>query len=179
MRNHISHFRLLLRGNITDNSGDSRPLASAHFHQSHVPGTLPSIASPHLAMTTSQTPSPSRSRTSGIVKVTYTHDAMIDVILQEPTVTTKELSELFGYSPAWVSRILASDAFQARLADRKSALVDPVIAQSVNTRMKAVVIQATDIVREKLDAEASASYAIEALGLASKALGLGGGKRGQ
>lgn len=125
-------------------------------------------------MSTSTAPS----RASGITKITYTHDAMIDVILQEPTVTSKELSELFGYSPGWVSRILASDAFQARLAERKSALIDPVIAQSVNTRMKAVVIQATGIMQDKLDAEASASYAMEALGLASKALGLGGKARG-
>lgn len=129
-------------------------------------------------MTTSQTPLPARSRPSGIAKVTYTHDAMVDVILQEPTVTSKELAELFGYSQAWVARIIASDAFQARLAERKSALIDPVIAQSVNTRMKAVVIQATGIMQEKLDAEASASYAMEALGLASKALGLGGKSRG-
>jgi len=125
-----------------------------------------------------QQPSPDKSRPSGIVKVTYTHDAMIDVILQEPTVTSKELAELFGYSTGWVSRILASDAFQARLAERKSALIDPVIAQSVNTRMKAVVIQATGIMQEKLDAEASASYAMDALGLASKALGMGGKVRG-
>lgn len=110
-------------------------------------------------------------RSGQLVKVNYTHDAMIDLILQEPTVRVKELAELFSYSPAWVSRILASDSFQARLAQRKSDLIDPLIAQSLNERMTGVVIQATEIISEKLEAEESASYAIDALGIAASALG--------
>lgn len=106
----------------------------------------------------------------GLVKVTYTHEAMIDLILQEPTVSVKELAELFNYSPAWVSRILASDSFQARLAQRKSDLIDPLIAQSLNERMKGVTIQSLEIIKGKLETEESASYALEALGIAVPAL---------
>lgn len=110
---------------------------------------------------------------AGIVKVSYSHDAMIDLIIREPTVTMKELGELFGYTAGWVSRIVASDSFQARLAERKAVLVDPHVAQSLNERLSGVVIHAVDIVSEKLGAEQSASYAMDALGVASSALGMG------
>ena len=109
-------------------------------------------------------------RSGKLVKVTYTHDAMIDLIIQEPTVSIKELAELFDYSPAWVSRILSSDSFQARLAQRKSDLIDPLIAQSLNERMKGVAIQSLEIIKGKLETEESASYALEALGIAAPAL---------
>ena len=102
----------------------------------------------------------------GLTKLNYTHDAMIDLIIAEPTVRPGELAELFGYTPGWVSRILASDSFQARLAERKTILTDPLVAQSLNERLRGVAIQAVTIVSEKLAAEESAQYAIEALGLA-------------
>jgi hypothetical protein len=105
-------------------------------------------------------------------KVGYSHDAMIDLILQDPTVTSSELSQVFGYSPAWCSRILASDSFQARLAQRKSALIDPIIARSLNDRMRAVAIRSMDVIEEKLAAEPSAQYALDALELATSGLGV-------
>jgi hypothetical protein len=113
-------------------------------------------------------------RANGLTRLTYTHDAMIDLIIQEPTVTRAELAELFGFSHGWVQRVLSSDAFQARLSDRKAVLVDPAIAGSVNERLRTVAMQALSIVSDKLGAEESASYAIDALGLSAKALGLQG-----
>lgn len=107
-----------------------------------------------------------------IKKVNYTHDAMIDLIMQDPTVNSRELAECFGYSPAWVSRILASDSFQARLAQRKSALIDPIIARSLNERMRTVAIRSMDVIEEKLAAEPSAAYAMDALELATTGLGV-------
>jgi hypothetical protein len=111
-----------------------------------------------------------------LTRLTYTHDAMVDLIIQAPTVTTKELGELFGYSAGWVARVIASDAFQARIAERKAQLIDPQITQSLNERLKGVAIHAVDLIGQKLDSEQSASYAIDALGLATSAMGLG--KRG-
>lgn len=105
------------------------------------------------------------------LRLTYTHDAVIDLILHEPTVTQKELAEIFDKSPAWVSRVLAADSFQARIAERKSQLIDPQIAQSLNERLKGVTIQSLEIISEKLDsADASAQYAIDALGMAQRGL---------
>ena len=105
-------------------------------------------------------------------RVSYTHEAMIDLILQEPSVRTHELAALFGYSAGWVSRILASDSFQSRLAAKRMKLVDPHIAHSINERLRSVAIHSLSIVSEKLESEQSASYALEALGISSRALGL-------
>lgn len=104
-------------------------------------------------------------------KLTYTHEAMIDLILQEPTVTHKELAELFGFSEGWIGRVVVSDSFQSRLAERKAALVDPVIARSLNDRLRGVTTRAIDIVADKLDKEeVSAAYALDALGIATTAM---------
>lgn len=105
-------------------------------------------------------------------KISYSHDAMIDMILQDPTVSSSELAALFNYTPAWVSRVLGSDSFQARLAQRKGALMDPIIARSLNDRLRAVAIRSMDVIEEKLTAEPSASYAMDALELATQGLGV-------
>ena len=106
-------------------------------------------------------------------KIGYSHDAMIDLILQDPTVSSKELAELFGYSAGWVSRILASDSFQARLAQRKGALLDPIIARSLNDRLRAVATRSMDVIEDKLaSGEATAAYAMDALELATAGLGV-------
>lgn len=105
-------------------------------------------------------------------KLTYTHEAMIDLILQEPTVTYKELAEIFGFSEGWIARVVGSDAFTARLAERKAALIDPVIARSLNERLRGVTVKAIDLISEKLSSEeAGAAYALEALGVATTAMG--------
>ena len=107
-----------------------------------------------------------------IKNISYSHDAMIDLILQQPTVTSGELASLFGYSQGWVTRILGSDSFQARLAQRKGALMDPLIARSLNDRLRAVAIRSMDVIEEKLAAEPSAQYAMDALELATQGLGV-------
>lgn len=103
-------------------------------------------------------------------KVGYTHEAMIDLILQDPTVTSSELGELLGYSSAWVARILASDSFQARLAQRRSALIDPIISRSINERLRSVAHRSMDVIEAKLEAEPSADYAMSALEFATNGL---------
>lgn len=113
----------------------------------------------------------SQDSSNTLKKLTYTHEAMIDLILQEPTVTYKELAELFGFSEGWISRVVASDSFKARLAERKAALIDPVIARSLNERLRGVTARAVEIVAEKLDKEeVSAAYALDALGIATSAM---------
>lgn len=104
-------------------------------------------------------------------KLHYTHEAMVDLIIQEPTATHAELGAVFGYTSGWVARVIASDAFQARLAERKAILVDPAIQQTIRERLTGVAVQSMNIITEKLQSEQSASYAIDALGVAVAALG--------
>lgn len=124
--------------------------------------------------TTADAPETPARRRYDLVKLNYTHEAMIDLILQEPTVTTRELAEVFGLTPGWIARVISSDSFQARIAERKAQVIDPVIAHTLRERVQGVAAQSIAIIQEKLASEESASYALEALGVAAIALG---GKR--
>lgn len=105
------------------------------------------------------------------LRLTYTHEAMIDLILAEPTVTYEELAEIFSLSKGWISRVVSSDSFKARMAERKAQLQDPIISRSLNERLRGVTVKAIDMISEKLDSpEAGAAYALDALGIATQAM---------
>lgn len=113
------------------------------------------------------------SAANAIARVKYSHDAMIDLIIAQPGVKQGEIAKHFGYTQAWVSRVMNSDAFLARLAERKNDLVDPAIALSVDERLRAVAAKSLDVVLEKLELTPTADFALEAAAMASKALGYG------
>jgi len=73
-----------------------------------------------------------------VKKVRYTTDAVIDEILVNPSISQGELAERFGYTQAWMSIIVNSDAFKNRLAERKGQLIDPQITASVEERLEAL-----------------------------------------
>jgi hypothetical protein len=108
-----------------------------------------------------------------IDRVKYTHDAMIDLIISTPGVSQGTLAKHFGYTAPWVSRILNSDAFQARLAQRKSDVIDPSLVLSIDERLRAVAAKSLDIVLEKLEATQSLDAALKAVDMSVKALGYG------
>ena len=60
-------------------------------------------------------------------KIRYSHDGMIDMIVAEPWISQNELALRFGYTASWVSTIMTSDAFKAKLELRKDEIVDPVL----------------------------------------------------
>mgnify|MGYP003429802526 CR=1 FL=1 len=112
----------------------------------------------------------------GITKVSYSHDAMIDFIIADPTITQNALATKFGYTAGWVSQIIASDAFQARLAERTGELVDPTIRATVEEKFRGIVIRSLEILKEKLDrptAQIPDNLALRSIELSSRALGYG------
>lgn len=55
-----------------------------------------------------------------------TYDAIVDLMLLSPPGTTQgAIARQIGYSQSWLSRIIASDAFQTRLAERLEKDVEP------------------------------------------------------
>lgn len=122
-------------------------------------------------------PSPARLPGQAIQKIRYSHDAMIDVIIQNPAISQNQLAAVFGYTAPWVSLVMSSDAFRERLAARKSELVDPAIRASVEERFKALVTRSLEVLQEKLAAPSSTipdNLALRAAELGAKALGIGG-----
>lgn len=109
-----------------------------------------------------------------IDKVRYSHEAMADQILANPWVSQNELAKVFGYTAGWVSQVIASDAFQSYLAERKEQIVDPVLRASIEDRFKALVTKSTEVLLERLSERgADGELALGVLSAASKALGYG------
>lgn len=106
-------------------------------------------------------------------RVRYTHDALIDLMIANPAIKQGELAAHFGYTQAWISRIVNSDAFNARLAARKTELVDPSILLSVEEKFNALVNTSLDILQEKLELTRSPELAMRTAELSTKALGYG------
>lgn len=110
-------------------------------------------------------------------KIRYTHDAMIDLLIMRPEISQGELAEIFGFTEGWVSQVINSDMFQARLAMRKDAVVDPMIRLTVTERFRAVTNRSLDILQEKLSkpaAQVPDNLVLKAMEIGAKALAVGG-----
>lgn len=111
-----------------------------------------------------------------IQRVRYTHDAMIDLIIMEPMIKQNVIAKHFNVSTGWVSRVICSDAFQARLAQRKGELIDPTLMDAVENNLRGIVLQSTLIISDKLESSNSPDLALKSLELAGKMLGYGARK---
>lgn len=115
---------------------------------------------------------------NGIRKVRYSHDAMIDLLIAEPTVQQNTLAQIFERTPGWISQVINSDAFQARLAERKEELIDPIIRATINDRLKAVAAKSLEHLVDRLNAPGAGltlkdDFLFKAAELSTKALGYG------
>ena len=112
-----------------------------------------------------------------VEKVRYTHEGMIDLIIQNPGISQDRIAAYFGYSASWVSTIFASDAFQVQLARRRHELIDPTIAASIEERFRALAETSVQKLMEHINrptVEVDPEVLIKAAALGAKALGIGG-----
>lgn len=108
-------------------------------------------------------------------RLRYSHHGMIDVLLMEPEISQNELAVRFGRTPAWISTIITSDAFQSALAARRAEVMNPEIALSLRERATALATKSMQVLQEKLNAPVvSDGLALKAFELASRATGMGG-----
>lgn len=114
-----------------------------------------------------------KEKAHGIQRVSYTHDAMIDLLIAKPTITGAEIGRHFGYTQGWVSRILGSDAFQQKLAARRSEIVNPELIRTFEERLQGLAVQSLEVIQNKLESTQNPDLAIKALDLSTRALGFG------
>ena len=110
-------------------------------------------------------------------KIRYTHDAMIDLMIMRPEISQGDLANIFGFTEGWVSQVINSDMFQARLALRKEQVIDPTLRLTVTERFRAVTNRSLDILQEKLSKPASQvpdNLVLKAVEIGAKALAVGG-----
>lgn len=122
------------------------------------------------------TAQPAKATTMGkLQRVSYTHDAMIDLMISHPEWSKTDIAKHFGYSPSWISNIWASDAFQARYAERRTELVNPTLQVTLEENFRAMTYESLRVLKEKLEQPACpAEVALRAAEMGAKALGLGG-----
>jgi hypothetical protein len=115
--------------------------------------------------------------TDAVVKLSYSHEAMIDAMVQNPMVKGWQLAQLFGVSESWLSRVRSSNAFRERLRERTSELVDPLLAADIEERFDAMVTRSLEILQEKLGEpteQIDPQLALQCAALGAKARGYGG-----
>lgn len=98
---------------------------------------------------------------------------MADIILANPAINQGDIAAFFGYTEGWVSQVIASDAFQAFIADRRDEIVDPVLKGAVEESFKGLVLQSIARLRQKLDANPSDQLVLEVFKNSARALGYG------
>lgn len=111
-----------------------------------------------------------------IAKVSYSHAAMIDLIIAQPGISQNALAQHFGYTPSWISQVIASDAFQTALAKRREEIIDPLMRQTVEDGFKGLVARSLDILQQKLNRpalEIPDNLALRTFEIASRAAGYG------
>ena len=105
----------------------------------------------------------------------YSHTDMIDFIIANPGVAQGVLAARYGYTQAWISNVMASDAWKSAMAARREELVDPTLMLSINERFAAMTEKSIERVMEKLSAPTvSDQVALRAMELGAKAMGVGG-----
>lgn len=109
-----------------------------------------------------------------VAKIRWSHEMVIDVILEHPEWDQRMLAKHFGYSDTWVCMLIQSDAFQAKLAERRDEILDPGIRANIEERFRALAQHSLDRLHAKLEnPNASDNLVLRSAELAAKALGLG------
>lgn len=120
---------------------------------------------------------------NAVKRIRYDHDALIDMILARPEMNQNELAAMIGFSVPWISRVMCSDAFQARLAERKTEIIDPAIKAEIEEKLRVSTRRSLDIVQERLDTlpagQLRTDLALETLKITTKALGFGAREGGR
>lgn len=109
---------------------------------------------------------------ASIAKVSLQHEALMDLMLQNPFATLKQLSELTGYTVPWISVITNSDAFKCELKRRRGDIEEDV-SNDITAHLRATAIttlsKTMELVEKSTDLEAVSKTNTEIL----QALGFG------
>ncbi len=113
--------------------------------------------------------------TMGVVaKLNYSHTDMIDFIIANPGVSQGALAARYGYSPAWISNVMASDAWKMQLAARREELIDPVLCMTLQEKFGALAEKSIEVLMTKLSAPVvSDNVALKAADLGARGAGVG------
>lgn len=108
------------------------------------------------------------------------HEQLARWTLENPHLTLRHAAQRFGYSVTWLSIIMNSDAFRARLAELNAA-ADALVVADVPQRLRGLAVSALDKLDAQLEevivegpmARVDRDFTRETAEMALKALGYG------
>lgn len=83
-----------------------------------------------------------------IANISPTHEAIMNWLLQNPGVPLRQCADHFGYTQSWLSTVIHSDIFQAKLRERQDAVFVRV-ADDIPAKLRSLA----DVTIEKLTAQ--------------------------
>lgn len=101
---------------------------------------------------------------------------MIDMILAEPWISHDELAARFGYSPSWISTVMATDAFKVAFEARKTETVDPRLLATITEQFEGILARSMAILRDKLNGPSNSindQLVLRTMELSARSLGYG------
>lgn len=110
-------------------------------------------------------------------RLNYSHQALVEQILANPTASNAKLGLVFGRSKEWVGMVKNSGLFRELIAKKRSELMDPVLQAEFEERLDMVSMRAVEVLAEKLSkpaAEIPDDLVMQAAIFGAKAKGVGG-----
>lgn len=102
-------------------------------------------------------------------KLSPKHEAIMNWILENPEKLRRDCAAHFCVTESWLSIVINSHCFQARLAERTEVIFS-VVASDIPTKLRGVAAQAIDRVGELLPG-APGEFALDAMDKALRSLG--------
>lgn len=93
--------------------------------------------------------------------ISYTHEALINWMLENPDRPLRDAAAYFGYTQAWISTVIHSDIFQAKLGARQEAVFAQ-IATDIPSKLRTAANIALERVTLKLEETEDAGFLLDA-----------------
>lgn len=104
--------------------------------------------------------------------ISNTHEALITFLIANPQAKLRDVAAEFGYSQAWLSSLMRSDLFQARLRERQDEVFAGV-AQEITEKLKSVADIGLEKLATQLEMSEDPRFIMESTKLALTNLGFG------
>ena len=95
-----------------------------------------------------------------IKKVSHRHEAIINWLCANPDRPLRDCAAYFGVRPQWMSILLNSDAFRARLNERQDALFSATVAE-IRGKLEGITHQALDRLSDSVENTSDPKYILE------------------
>jgi hypothetical protein len=95
-----------------------------------------------------------------IKKISPLHEALMNHLLVYPKASNRELAKTFNRTQAWISTIIHSHAFQAKLAERQDKLFEQAVI-TTREKLEGVADAAVEKLGEQLETSADPKFILD------------------